>query len=110
MSDLDPSKVISCIKSEEGVFEYHILGVGTWDHFDSLVNFFKKYYSAEVCSQQDRIYTRQWTLRVDDEIFTLYHHEDIGNYFNSSLFNGKSGLMEVFSEDLTQRLKNVGYE
>lgn len=110
MSSFDPSKVISRLKSKEGITEYHVLGVETWDYFDSLVSFFKKYHSAEICSQQDGVFTREWCLKVDGEYFTLCHHEDVGNYFYSSLLDGKTDLMDVFANDLTQRLKDTSYE
>jgi len=110
MSEFDSSKVISRQISKEGITEYHVVGVDTWEYFDSLVCFFMKHYSAEVCSQQDGIYTREWSLKVNSETFIICHHEDVGNYFYSSLNAGKTELMELFTQDLTQRLKNTNYE
>ncbi|WZX99218.1 hypothetical protein NSQ26_07655 [Bacillus sp. FSL W7-1360] len=110
MSKLNPNNVISCRKTDKGTYEYHVLGVGTWDHFDSLAEFFVEKYGASVQSSEDVIYIRKWQFKIDDEIFTLYHHEDIGNCFFSSNGDGRSPLMEKISKDIDNRLRDVDYE
>jgi hypothetical protein len=110
MESMNSSNVISRVKSLDGIVEYHVLGVATWDHFDSLVSFFEKYYFAEVISKEDVIFTRKWVMKCEGESFILCHHDDIGNYFYSCTQAGDSHLMMTIANDLSNRLKDVGYE
>ncbi len=89
--------------------EYHVIGVGGWDHFDSLVDFLKKYYEAEVKYLKDAIFIRKAIFLVGGEEITLIHHDDIGNYFFSSV-KENSTVCEKVSQDLEVRLMGSEYQ
>lgn len=104
------SEVIFRKESDDGAVEYHVLGLDDSDFFDSLINFFKKNYSASVESTSDGLITRVWQLQIKGEYFTLEHHSDLGNWFYSCSSSGDSSLMQEIALDLEARLKNVPYE
>lgn len=104
------SKVIHRKESENGKpVEYYVLGVDDSEFFDSLVEFFKKNYEAEVEVQTDGISTRSYQLRSRGEYFMLEHSDDVGNWFYSCEPAGDSLLMQSIAADLEDRLKDVPY-
>ena len=109
MSQTTAYDIIHKVISDKCITEYHIVDVGTWEHFESLSTFFEQQYHAKITHKTDGIYTREWGFRCRDEEFILKHHEDIGNYFYSTQ-NAHSKLLETIAEDLTQRLRDVPYE
>ncbi len=80
MSDLSNSGVKIYVPVN-GVEEFHLTGIESWDEFELLVEFLVRRFSAKVVEVLDGICSRTWKLAVGDLNFTMKHHDDIGNYF-----------------------------
>lgn len=97
-------------RRENGAVKYHVNGLEDSEFFDTLVAFLVKQYNAEIIMRSDGITSRVWQLKINDEILTLEHQEDIGNCFYSNTSAGDSALMQTIASDLESRLKDVPYE
>lgn len=95
--------VVSKEKNKKGVFEYHLVKMGSWDNFSDFSKYFEKEFYAQVVEAKDGIYTRDWVFESNDERFIFKHHEDIGNWFYSCSGDGASNLMERMMLDIIER-------
>ena len=89
------------IEQEDGVVEFHLIEVNSWDEFDSLAQYVEKEFNAKVVEKMDEVFTRKWTFDVNGELVSLRHHEDVGNYFEGS--EECESLRRIVA-DLTDRL------
>jgi len=80
-----------------GVKEYHFSGIESWDDFDHLVEFICRKFSATILDKLDGICSRTWRLQVEELVFTIKHHDDIGNYFfaEESSWSSKKLMQEI---------------
>jgi hypothetical protein len=90
--------------NKSGIMEYHVWTVPSWDGFDPLVKYLQKYWDAEICESDDKIYSRRWVLRSNRVSISLYHDSQIGNFFLREDGINDQTLLEQIEADLIQRL------
>ena len=94
---------IKKIVNKNGLDEFLILGIESWDDFEVLATFIEEYFSCNIIDKLDGICSRTWTFQMDNHIFKLKHHDDVGNYFYTEEQDQK--FIEDIAETLTKKLK-----
>lgn len=104
---IEHKKAVKAFKQPNGIIEYHITNVESWDDFESLAKFIVKEFSAEIIDKLDGICSRTWKIQIGNEEFVLKHHDDIGNYFYLDRISGNDALMKKIADSLDSKLSNL---
>jgi hypothetical protein len=87
----------------DGVVQYHFWADQTWDGFDSLVGYLRKYWNASIVDSVDEVYSRRWMLQLGSTNVTVFHDSQEGNRFRSDNGHQAEVLMNDIEADLLRR-------
>jgi hypothetical protein len=93
---------------DAGRVTYYFWADPTWDGFDSLVRYMKKYWNATETETSDGVYSRRWVVIADRTPIAVYHDSQLGNYFQRNDESVDLDLLERIFSDLEARLSRPG--
>lgn len=94
---------VARVMDATGRVTYHFLADPSWEGFESLVDYMKKYWSAIVTQSSDEVYTRTWEIRANGVSIRVRHDSQAGNsFFRAS--DGDDTLLDAMYTDLKKRL------
>ena len=93
---------------DSGKIAYFFWADPTWKGFDSLVQYMKKYWNANVTESSDEVYSRRWVVTVNGAPIAIYHDSQRGNYFQRNDESSDLDILEKIYADLRARLIQPG--
>jgi len=91
-------------KQKDKPLEVEVSKIPTWDDFDKLLTFLKKYYEAIIVESFDGIESRKYILESYGVKYELKHDEFFGNTIIALDLSGEQLIREI-GDDLDKRLR-----